>query len=129
MTSSVLITTATPDTLAPATTRASTLGARVQAVLAIAFGVALTLSLQGYQFGRSNHTVYLIDALRHASPHLLQNDWFATQTLHYHAAFGLLTRGLMRLGVLEPAFLAGHLALAVLLHVAWWRIVRALGGG
>ena len=103
--------------------------ARVEAYLAIALGVALMLAMQGYHFGKSNHTVYLIDALRHTSPNLLQNDWFATQTLHYHAAFGLLTRGLMKLGIVEPAFLVGHVALAILLHVTWWKIVRAMGGG
>ena len=37
------------------------------AVLGVAFGVALTLSMQGYQFGKSNHTVYLIDAMRQRS--------------------------------------------------------------
>ena len=124
MTSSALATTAFQR--APSATLSL---ARVRAVLAIAFGVALTLAMQGYQFGKSNHTVYLIDALRHTSPHLLANDWFATQTLQYHAAFGLLARGLMKLGVIEPACLIGHVLLAVLLHVAWWRIVRALGGG
>src|SRR5688572_26002969 len=120
MTASVLSTTTAP-TLEHASSR-SLLRGRVEAALAVAFGVALTLAMQGYQFGRSNHTVYLIDALRHAQLHLLQNDWFATQTLHYHAAFGLLTRGLMKLGIIEPAFLAGHVMLAVLLHAAWWRI-------
>lgn len=102
---------------------------RLTAALAIAFGVALTLAMQGYHFGKSNHTVYLIDALRHTQPGTLDNDWFATQTLQYHAAFGLLTRGLMKLDVIRPAFLIGHLALAILLHLAWWRIVRAIGGG
>jgi len=127
MTASALTTTTAKEFERSATR--SSARPRIEAVLAIGFGVALTLAMQGYQFGRSNHTVYLIDALRHASPHLLQNDWFATQTLHYHAAFGLMTRALMKLGVIEPAFLLGHVALAVLLHAAWWRIVRALGGG
>jgi hypothetical protein len=103
--------------------------AAVRATLAVLFGVALTLAMQGYQFGRSNHTVYLIDGLRHAHPELLANDWFATRTLQYHAAFGWMTRSLMRLGAVEPAFLAGYLALVALLHLAWWRIVASLGGG
>ena len=101
---------------------------RIQNILATAFAVALTLTMQGYQFGKSNHTVYLIDALRHTSPHLLQNDWFVTQTLQYHAAFGLLTRGLMKLGIIEPAFLIGYVLLAILLHAAFWRITKSLGG-
>ena len=33
------------------------------APLAIAFAVAMTFAIQGYQFGHSNHTVYLLDAL------------------------------------------------------------------
>ncbi|MEA2707458.1 MAG: hypothetical protein QOF78_59 [Phycisphaerales bacterium] len=124
--------TTSATTLRPAFSHASAPAlsrARIEAALAIAFGVMLTLTMQGYQFGKSNHTVYLIDALRHTAPNVLQNDWFATQTLQYHAAFGLLTRGLMMLGIVEPAFLVGHVLLAVLLHVAWWRIVRAMGGG
>src|ERR671912_1179856 len=109
MTTSALPTrTTTTPHRAPVAPPPAAAPSRIAAVLAVAFGVALTITMQGYQFGKSNHTVYLIDALRHTSPHLLQNDWFATQTLQYHAAFGLLTRGLMKLGVLEPAFLVGH---------------------
>ncbi len=97
-------------------------------VAAISFATLIAVCLHGYQFGKSNHTVYLIDALRHESPQLLSTDWFATQTLQYHAAFGWLTRGLLHLHVIEPAFLIGYLALAVLLHWAWWRIVKHLSG-
>jgi hypothetical protein len=102
---------------------------RLEASLAVLFGVALTIAMQGYQFGTSNHTVYLLDAMRHADPRLLRHDWFSTQTLQYHAAFGVLTRWLDELHVVEPAFLAGYVAMAVLLHLAWWKLVRALGGG
>jgi hypothetical protein len=109
--------------------RQSPAPSRLAAVLCVAFGVALTLAMQGYQFGKSNHTVYLIDALRHTHPGTLDHDWFATQTLQYHAAFGLMTRGLMTLDVIRPAFVIGHVGLAILLHLAWWRIVRALRGG
>src|SRR5215207_136073 len=88
----------------------SPLRTRVDAILGVLFGVALTIGMQGYQFGKSNHTVYLLDAMRHASPELLHNDWFATQTLQYHAAFGMLTRWLYQRRVIEPAFLVGYLA-------------------
>src|SRR5436190_16945543 len=101
----------------------------LRACLCIALGVLLTLTMQGYQFGASNHTVYLIDALRQAHPELLANDWFAARTLQYHAAFGVLTRALMTWGITQPAFLIGYLVLLVLLHTAWWRIVRLLGCG
>src|SRR5438874_69724 len=96
---------------------------------AIAFAAALTLCMQGYQFGESNHTVYLLDALHRLRPELLANDWFTTQTFQYHALFGLLTIELMRLHILEPAFLVGYLALVILMYRGWWRLVQALGGG
>lgn len=84
--------------------------------------------MRGYRFGESNHAVYLIDALRRSDPALLQNDWWTQSTLQYHFAFNTLTAALMRLGVVQPAFLAGYLALAVLLHAAWRRLVLRLGG-
>jgi hypothetical protein len=102
---------------------------RIKAACSILFACGLTLCMQGYQFGKSNHTVYLLDALHHVHPELLNNDWFTTQTLQYHATFGYLTRVLMRMGVLAPAFFIGYAALLLLFHVAWWRLVRVLGGG
>src|SRR5688572_1996975 len=99
------------------------------AAVCIAFAVLLHLSVHGYQFGQSNHTVYLLDAMRHADPALLKNDWFTTQTFQYHALFGRLTRGLMSLGIVRPTFLIGYLGLLLMMHTAWWRLVRVLGGG
>ena len=95
---------------------------------AVALGVLVTLVIRGYRFGESNHAVYLVDALRRLDPSLLRNDWWASSTLQYHFVFNAMTAALMGAGVLEPAFLAGYLLLAVLLHVAWRRIVLALGG-
>ena len=110
-------------------TRGQMSGDRIRRTAAITLACLLMLAMQGYQFGKSNHTVYLVDALRHVHPDLLANDWFTTRTLQYHAAFGWLTRALLRAGIAQPAFLGGYLALLVLLHLAWWRIVRLLGGG
>lgn len=96
---------------------------------AIAFAMTLTLCVRGYQFGGSNHNVYLIDAMHQASGgQLLARDWFTTQTLQYHAVFGILTRQLFRWNIVEPAFLAGQLVCIFLMHLAWFRIVRRLGG-
>jgi Domain of unknown function (DUF6798) len=102
--------------------------ARVTVIVSVLFACLLSLAMQRYQFGKSNHTVYLIDALRQVHPQLLANDWFTTKTLQYHATFGWITRGLMRAGIVQPAFLIGYLGLVVALHVAWWRIVAILGG-
>lgn len=94
----------------------------------LTLGVVTTLVIRGYRFAESNHAVYLVDAIRRLDPSLLRNDWWANSTLQYHFVFNAMTAGLMRAGVLEPAFLTGYLLLAVLLHVAWRGIVRSLGG-
>jgi hypothetical protein len=95
---------------------------------AICFGMVMSLCMQGYRFGESNHTVYLLDALRSVDETLLGNDWFATRTLQYHVVFGTLSEVLLRLGILEPGFLVGYLLLLLAWHVAWFRLVHALGG-
>ncbi|CAN5417322.1 hypothetical protein BH09PLA1_BH09PLA1_15210 [soil metagenome] len=96
--------------------------------LAIAIGTLITLVVSGYQFGRGNHTVYLLEGLRIADPTLFRNDWFVTSTLQYHAIFSWFTAVLMRLNILEPAFLCGYLAIAILWHVAWLKFTQRLGG-
>src|SRR5688500_1668689 len=84
-------------------------------ILAVLLGVVITLAIRRYQFGESNHTVYLISALRVNDTTLLTNDWWTTETLQYHGLFTHLSAALMRWGIIEPAFVAGYLALAVLL--------------
>jgi len=97
-------------------------------VFAVLYGVVTTLVVHGYQFGRGNHTVYLLDPLRRAFPELLTNDWFTTSTLQYHTIFGWVSGWLMRVGQIERAFIVGYVALAVLLNVAWFKLVRRMGG-
>lgn len=96
--------------------------------LCLTAGVLLTLAVRGYRFGESNHAVYLVEAIRRLDPSLLARDWWASSTLQYHFVFNATTASLMRAGLLEPAFLAGYLLLAVLLHVGWRRLTHALGG-
>jgi len=99
------------------------------AVAAVLLGIAINLVVNGYQFGQSNHSVYLIDALRKCDPTLLANDWFYTQTLQYHSAFGWLTAALLKAGILQPAFAVLYGVLLVAFHMSWRSIVRRLGGG
>lgn len=99
----------------------------IRAVTHVILGAAITLSLTGYQFGESNHAVYLLAALRVDDPTLLANDWWVNSTLQYHVLFTHLCAVLMRWHVIESTFLIGYITLAVLLHVAWLRIARALG--
>lgn len=98
------------------------------AVLAILLGVGITLCLRGYRFGESNHAVYLLAAIRQSDPSLLANDWWTNSTLQYHYAFNFLSAILLRLNLMAPAFLLGYLGLALLQHVAWYRLTLALGG-
>lgn len=95
---------------------------------AILLGSAITLSLRGYQFGQSNHTLYLLEALKKTWPDLFQHDWYVTQTLQYHIIFTEITHWLMRLGWEKPAFLIAYLLIVVLFHLAWLKIVLQLGG-
>jgi hypothetical protein len=108
--------------------RPSRLLSATAGLLPLTLGVAMTLALAGYRFGESNHAVYLVDALRHNDPSLLANDWWTRSTLQYHFVFTRVSAWLMRLGWIEPGFLVAYLALTLLLHVAWRRLVLALGG-
>lgn len=94
----------------------------------VIFGATMTLIVHGYQFGRGNHHVYLLDGLRRANPELFATDWFVNQTLQYHSIFGWLSAILYRTGLIEKAFLAGYLLLAVMLSASWYGIVRQMGG-
>jgi hypothetical protein len=96
-------------------------------IFAVTFGVVVTFVIGGYQFGKSNHTVYLLDALHAMNPSHLANDWFTTETFQYHALFSVLTRAVWR--SLQPAYFGMYVSLVVLLHVAWFRMTRLLGGG
>ena len=49
-------------------------------LMALCIGVVTTLCVCGYQFGKSNHTIYLLDAFHRTHAPLLDNDWFTTQT-------------------------------------------------
>src|SRR5881394_2715283 len=95
--------------------------------LAIAVGTLMTLCVSGYQFGRGNHTVYLLEGLRLNDPSLFRAVWFVTSTLQYHAIFSYLTALLMRLHILEISFLSGYLLIAIFWHIAWLLFTRALG--
>jgi hypothetical protein len=94
----------------------------------ILFGIIITMIVCGYEFAHGDHTVYLVEPLHLAFPNLLANDWFTTQTLQYHGAFSFFTAMLMRLGIAGKAFLLGYLGLVLCLHIAWFQIVRAVGG-
>jgi hypothetical protein len=97
-------------------------------LLLLLIGIAFTLLLWGYQFGLSNHSVYLIDPLRENNPHILANDWWATSTLQYHGVFSTISAALMRWGIIQQVFLIAYLALVALFNLAWWRLNRILGG-
>ena len=95
---------------------------------AIVLASAITLIIRGYQFGQSNHTIYLLDALRLNDPSLFKNDWFVTHTYQYHFVFTHLAALLDRLRILRPAFLVGYFILILAWQAAWLRLTKLLGG-
>lgn len=107
----------------------STRGALAADLCAITIGAMLSLCVSGYQFGRGNHHVYLLDALRVVDTQLLSQDWFTSSTLQYHLVFTQMTAALARAGLLEQAFFVGQLLLLATWHIAWLLLTRALGGG
>lgn len=102
---------------------------RSDALLALLWGLTLTLCVTGYTFGQSNHHVYLLDALYAQHPENLRRDWFTTHTLQYHVLYTWLVVALQKLNLLSAGFFILYLALAALMHGAWWSIVCRVGGG
>ena len=76
--------------------------------LAVTIGCVLMLCVYGYQFGRSNHGVYLLDGIHKADPTIFAHDWYTTQTFQYHAIFGWITATLFKLKIIEPELLRKH---------------------
>ena len=101
----------------------------LDAVLAVACGVIVTLCVTGYTFLQSNQHVYLLDALHSQRPQNLARDWFTTHTLQYHVVYTQLTVLLERLNVLAAGFFTLYVLAAIGLHVAWRSVARSLGGG
>jgi hypothetical protein len=117
-----------PDSIKPSPATKSIAPSSRYELLLLMIGMLISLMVGGYQFGLSNHTVYLIEPLRHNNPRLLENDWWATSTLQYHGAFSAISAALMRWGIIREVFLIVYLSLLALLHLAWWRLNRILGG-
>ncbi len=101
---------------------------RTDLVLALLWGLTMTLCVTGYTFGQSNHHVYLLDALYSQHPENLRRDWFTTHTLQYHVLYTWLVVALEKVRMLETGFFLLYLVLAILMHGAWWSIVRKIGG-
>ncbi|MCC6424269.1 MAG: hypothetical protein IT447_12395 [Phycisphaerales bacterium] len=113
---------------APIHVMESSCAGRWRMIFAILLGSALTLCLRGYQFGLSNHTLYLLEAMKKTWPELFHHDWYLNNTLQYHIIFTQITHWFMKLGWEKPAFLIFYLLVLFLFHLAWLKIVFQLGG-
>jgi len=51
----------------------------------------------GFSYGVSNQLTYLVGALRMVNPGILDHDWYATGTTHYHPAYTYLSAALLSL--------------------------------
>ncbi len=88
----------------------------VAAAGSLAFGASF-----GWQYGVNNQVVYLLGALKMATPGIFARDWFATQTTHYHPAYELL--GALLLWIRHDGALIGYgqtLAIAVGMLFVFW---------
>lgn len=94
---------------------------------AIVFFSCAAISLYfGLSFGSndSNHPVYLIDGLRRVNPHLLQGDWWSSNTTHYHHRFTILVSLLEKIGFLQWGLALGNIACIVVTFYTVYRIIR-----
>lgn len=69
------------------------------AVLALSFAVAVSFGLC-YGDANSNQTTYLLEGIGNAHPELWKNDWYVSQTTHYHKLFTYLVTALENFGIL-----------------------------
>ncbi|MEO5731980.1 MAG: hypothetical protein ABI134_04285, partial [Byssovorax sp.] len=68
----------------------NTLGIAVALVASLCFGASY-----GYSYGLDNQVVYMLSALRLLDPTILNQDWLATKTTHYHMAFKYVAAALI----------------------------------
>ncbi|MCJ8274053.1 MAG: hypothetical protein MJK04_32220, partial [Psychrosphaera sp.] len=68
----------------------------------------------GFSYLSGNQHTYLVDGLRLINPELLQYDWFATQTTHYHDNFGAVLWLIDKLMPLSSGTIALNVTLIVL---------------
>lgn len=68
----------------------NTLEIAVALVASLCFGASY-----GYSYGLDNQVVYMLGALRLLDPTILNQDWLATKTTHYHMAFKYVAAALI----------------------------------
>jgi len=96
---------------------------RLVAVLA-ALGFALSY---GFDYGQDNQLVYLLRSLTIANPGILENDWFASQTTHYHPVFAYFGALLLWMDPEGWAIALVHIAIVTAGMVMVYEMLRALG--
>jgi hypothetical protein len=70
----------------------NTLEIAVALVASLCFGTSY-----GYSYGLDNQVVYMLGALRLLDPTILNQDWLATKTTHYHVTFKYVAAALIAL--------------------------------
>ncbi len=90
-------------------------------------GLAVLLGVSyGLSYGASNQLYYLLPALKHLHPELLQRDWVVSSSHNYHPAYGWLSFWIMKLdagGALMAILSVATVVSGVFLSV---RLVRTL---
>ncbi len=80
----------------------------------------------GAIYGASDHTVYMLPGLRMADPLLWQNDWLVSDTMHPHFTFNHLIFILSKLGNVEWATTAVHVATMLVVGISVYSLLTAL---
>ncbi len=80
----------------------------------------------GVHYGVSDQNTYLLSGLRMAAPSFLAGDWFASETVHHHAAFTYLIYLLQGMGPLPWTSAVFYLLFKTLLAFSAYVILRAL---
>lgn len=96
-------------------------GIAVASVVALLFGASF-----GWTYGVDNQVIYLLPSLRILNPGVLDNDWLASATTHYHPAFAYLAAGLMAIG--ETAIGVGLTIVVAAGMMGVYALLRALEG-
>lgn len=82
----------------------------------------------GLVYGQGNHNTYLLYGLRQLNPEVLQHDWLAASTTHYHQSFALVMRALSWLGPLPWSIDLTNVSLiAAVLVATYGFLVRDFG--
>ncbi len=95
----------------------------------IVISILFIAAIFGFNYGEGNQNTYLIDGLIKIHPNLLQNDWLASETIHYHKVFSYLIILSSYFGNLAWSLAIINYLVIVLSLLFIYKIIRELENG